>query len=47
MGMVRVHIGFDDTDSPRGGCTTYVAALIIERLHKLGARFTDYPNLVR
>ena len=45
--MVRVHIGFDDTDSPRGGCTTYVAALIIERLHKLGARFTDYPNLVR
>ncbi len=40
-------MGFDDTDSPRGGCTTYVAALIIERLHKLGAMFTDYPNLVR
>ncbi|MGC8961120.1 MAG: TiaS agmantine-binding domain-containing protein, partial [Candidatus Bathyarchaeia archaeon] len=41
------HIGFDDTDSPRMGCTTYVAALIVERLEALGCRFFDYPNLVR
>jgi len=44
---MRLHIGFDDTDSPRGGCTTYIAALIIERLHKLGVSFLDYPGLVR
>jgi len=44
---MKLHIGFDDTDSSRGGCTTYVAALIIERLHKLGVSFFDYPALVR
>ena len=37
----------DDTDSPRGGCTTYIAALLVERLIELGAEFIDYPNLVR
>jgi len=45
--MFKMHIGFDDTDSPRKGCTTYVAALLVERLRKLGARFIDYPNLIR
>jgi len=45
--MITVHMGFDDTDSPRMGCTTYVAALLVERLHKLGVSFVDYPNLVR
>ncbi|KYH42748.1 MAG: tRNA(ile2) 2-agmatinylcytidine synthetase [Candidatus Bathyarchaeota archaeon B63] len=44
---MKLHIGFDDTDSPRGGCTTYVAALIIERLHELGVSFLDYPSLIR
>ncbi|HIE18552.1 TPA: DUF1743 domain-containing protein [Candidatus Bathyarchaeota archaeon] len=44
---MKLHIGFDDTDSPRGGCTTYVAALIVERLHKLSVSFLDYPGLVR
>jgi len=44
---MRIHIGFDDTDSPRCGCTTYIAALIIERLHKLDVSFFDYPGLVR
>jgi tRNA(Ile2)-agmatinylcytidine synthase len=43
----KMHIGFDDTDSRRGGCTTYVAALIIEKLKNLGAHFADYPSLVR
>ena len=42
-----LHIGLDDTDSPRGGCTTYIAAMLVERLLELGARFVDYPNLVR
>lgn len=45
--MTRMYIGFDDTDSPRMGCTTYVAAILVEKLQRLGASFTDYPNLVR
>ena len=45
--MLDLHIGIDDTDSPRMGCTTYVAALLVEKLNDLGARFVDYPNLVR
>lgn len=42
-----MHIGLDDTDSTRKGCTTYVAALLVEKLGKLGAGFIDYPNLIR
>jgi tRNA(Ile2)-agmatinylcytidine synthase len=42
-----MHIGFDDTDSTTKGCTTYVAALLVEKLEKLSARFIDYPNLIR
>ena len=42
-----MHIGFDDTDSPRRGCTTYVAALLVEKLHMKDCEFLDYPNLVR
>ncbi len=45
--MIPIHIGFDDTDSPRIGCTTYVASLLIEKLNKLDVHFVDYPNLVR
>ena len=44
---MKLNIGFDDTDSPRGGCTTYIAALLVERLHELGASFLDYPGLIR
>jgi tRNA(Ile2)-agmatinylcytidine synthase len=47
MTMKTMHIGLDDTDSPRKGCTTYVAALLVEKLQRLGAEFIDYPNLVR
>jgi tRNA(Ile2)-agmatinylcytidine synthase len=43
----QMHIGIDDTDSTRQGCTTYVAALLIEKLEMLGATFTDYPTLIR
>ncbi len=41
------HIGIDDTDSPRMGCTTYIAALLVEKLEKIGCKFIDYPNLIR
>ncbi|UCD95911.1 MAG: DUF1743 domain-containing protein [Candidatus Bathyarchaeota archaeon] len=42
-----LHIGFDDTDSRMGGCTTYIAALLVERLLNVGAEFLEYPNLIR
>jgi tRNA(Ile2)-agmatinylcytidine synthase len=42
-----MHIGFDDTDSARRGCTTYVSALLVEKLQKLNVVFMDYPKLVR
>lgn len=45
--LMIMHIGFDDTDSTRKGCTTYVAALLVEKLEKLGIHFIDYPNLIR
>lgn len=45
--MITLHVGIDDTDSPRMGCTTYVAALLVEKLSGMGVKFIDYPNLVR
>ena len=45
--MTSVHIGIDDTDSPRMGCTTYIASLLIEKLDAFGVSFLDYPNLIR
>ena len=42
-----MHIGLDDTDSKKGGCTTYLAALIIEKLQSFQVQFTDYPSLIR
>ncbi|MCK4884955.1 DUF1743 domain-containing protein, partial [Candidatus Bathyarchaeota archaeon] len=45
--MVKLHIGFDDTDSPKGGCTTHIAALLVEKMSLMGVSFTDYPNLIR
>lgn len=42
-----LHIGLDDTDSIRGGCTTYIAAVLVEKLLRLGVEFVDYPNLIR
>lgn len=40
-------IGVDDTDSRRGGCTTYVAVVAMRGLEALGARLIGYPRLVR
>ena len=45
--MVKLQIGFDDTDSPEGGCTTHIAALLAEKLSLMGVVFMDYPNLIR
>ncbi len=43
-----VHIGVDSTDSlTKGMCTTYVGAVIAEKLLKRGATFIDYLNLIR
>jgi hypothetical protein len=42
-----MHIGLDDTDSTRKGCTTYITALLVEKLQTLGVSFVDYPNLIR
>jgi len=42
-----MHIGLDDTDSARKGCTTYVAALLVEKLEKLNVTFLGYPKLIR
>ena len=44
--MPIYHLGFDDTDSLKMGCTTYIAALLIDRLYRR-SRFIDYPNLIR
>jgi tRNA(Ile2)-agmatinylcytidine synthase len=45
--MAKLNIGFDDTDSPKGGCTTYIAALLVKELSQINISFTDYPNLIR
>jgi len=44
---MRLHIGVDDTDSTRQGCTTYIGALIVEKLLMENVEFNDYPNLIR
>jgi tRNA(Ile2)-agmatinylcytidine synthase len=42
-----LHVGIDDTDSPKLGCTTYVAAILVEELERQKCEFIDYPNLIR
>ena len=44
---MHLHIGLDDTDSTNGGCTTYIAARLVERLIEVDAKFIDYPNIIR
>jgi len=41
-----IHIGFDDTDSLKGGCTTYLALAIISQISEF-CTFLDYPRLIR
>jgi len=42
-----MHIGIDDTDSVKNGCTTYLAALLTEKLTQMNVQFQDYPTLIR
>jgi tRNA(Ile2)-agmatinylcytidine synthase len=42
-----LNIGFDDTDSPKGMCTTYLAYKLVDSLKKENVRFLDYPKLIR
>jgi tRNA(Ile2)-agmatinylcytidine synthase len=42
-----MHIGLDDTDSKKGGCTTYLTAVLVEALEKFKVNFIDYPGLIR
>ena len=42
-----LHIGFDDTDSRNGMCTTFLAYKIVEYLKKEHTEFLDYPYLIR
>lgn len=46
--MIALHVGIDDTDSKRGMCTTYIAAVLVQDLqHYFGVRLAGMPKLVR
>ncbi len=45
--LTEFHIGLDDTDSKHGGCTTYTATLIFEKLLQENITPADFPWLVR
>jgi len=47
MGMSTLHIGFDDTDSPKGMCTTFLAYKIVDYLKKQNSELLDFPRLIR
>ncbi len=42
-----LNVGFDDTDSPKGMCTTFLAYKIVDMLHRQNTEFLDYPRLIR
>ena len=42
-----LNIGFDDTDSPKGMCTTFLAYKIVDLLQKQDTEFLDFPKLIR
>ena len=42
-----LYIGIDDTDSPEGMCTTYLASQIINKFRQNGIELADYPRLIR
>ena len=45
--LKELHIGIDDTDSEKGGCTTYTAAVLFQELLGRGFKPSDFPWLVR
>ena len=42
-----LHIGIDDTDSPKGMCTTFLSYQIVKFLEKQDIEFVDFPSLIR
>ena len=42
-----LNIGFDDTDSSKGMCTTFLAYKIVDLLRKHKTEFLDFPRLIR
>ncbi|KAF6245541.1 tRNA(Ile)(2)-agmatinylcytidine synthase [Nitrosopumilus sp. b2] len=42
-----LNIGFDDTDSPKGMCTTFLAYKVVNLLKKQKIEFLDFPKLIR
>lgn len=42
-----LHVGFDDTDSHEGMCTTYVGAVILDELAEEGIEPRKTPHLIR
>ncbi|NIM45630.1 MAG: DUF1743 domain-containing protein [Nitrososphaeria archaeon] len=45
--MPILHIGLDDTDSKEGMCTTYIGAVIVDKLVEGSVKLVDYPHLIR
>ncbi len=45
--LTEFHIGIDDTDSEKGGCTTYTATVLFQHLLSRGFKPADFPWLVR
>ncbi len=45
--LTELHIGIDDTDSEKGGCTTYTATVLFQDLIERGLKPSDFPWLVR
>lgn len=44
---MKIWVGLDDTDSPEGMCTTYLALLTIEELEREGLEIKGFPRLIR
>ena len=42
-----LHIGIDDTDSPKGMCTTFLSYKIVKFLETEKIEFVDFPSLIR
>ncbi len=42
-----LHVGIDDTDSPKGMCTTFLCYEIVKFLEKQQIQFMDFPHLIR
>ncbi len=44
---IEISVGIDDTDSPKGMCTTYVMYRLIEKANTEGFKLVGMPRLVR